>query len=73
MLESKVASDVTFKVGDPSQGSCEIVEAHRYMLLSRSPVFFAMFCGGMKESDITNRNVIEIPDTSPQVFKAMLK
>ena len=44
MLENHVGCDVTFSVGD------NLVEAHKFILISRSAVFEAMFCGSLCEN-----------------------
>ena len=48
MYESKLAADVCFTVGPPD-GPREDIRAHRFVLLARSPVFEAMFCGGWSQ------------------------
>ena len=69
MLVNKLCCDVTFEVG-PEDGKTEIIEAHKYVLVSRSPVFFSMFCGGLTER--TDRP-IRVPDMEPDIFRDMLK
>ena len=44
MFENKVACDVTFLVQYPADGQPTRIPAHKYVLYSRSPVFFAQFC-----------------------------
>ena len=65
MLQSKVASDVQFCLGSSGQ---EVV-AHKYMLISRSPVFYAMFCGSMADTS----GVITVPDIEPGIFELFLR
>lgn len=64
MLENQLACDVWFSVG-PGR---ERVGAHRYVLQSRSGVFFAMF-------DEPGEELTEIglPETSPKVFWQFLR
>ncbi|XP_063396004.1 BTB/POZ domain-containing protein 6-like [Mytilus trossulus] len=64
MLQNKVACDITFTLGSESQ---EVV-AHKYVLISRSPVFYAMFCGPVAESS----DVISVPDIEPDIFQSLL-
>ena len=47
------------------------IPAHQTLLLARSPVFAAMFTGGLAEK--TERPVIHIDDVEPQSFKEMLR
>lgn len=65
MLLNKVACDVTFLVGANSTP----IKAHKYVLASRSPVFFAMFLGPAKESS----NEITVPDIEDCVFEKFLR
>lgn len=65
MLEHEIACDVTFLLGDTKQE----VRAHKFILISRSPVFSAMFCGPMAET----QEQITIPDIAPEVFKIVLR
>ena len=44
MFENHVGCDVTFSVGE------DLVEAHKFILISRSAVFEAMFCGSLSEN-----------------------
>ncbi|XP_041360484.1 BTB/POZ domain-containing protein 2-like [Gigantopelta aegis] len=64
MLENKIACDVTFRVG-PTRG---ILQAHKFMLISRSHVFAAMFTGPMAET-----GVVDIPDVDVTVFNLFLR
>jgi hypothetical protein len=68
ILESELASDVIFLVGD--EDNKQEIKCHKYMLIARSPVFFAMFCGDLKE-DTTKP--IPVPDVEPDAFKLMLQ
>ena len=68
MLDNQVACDVQFKVG-AEHGATEEIGAHKYMLMSRSPVFFSMFCGDLKETSDT----VRVPDVDPDTFRDMLK
>ncbi|KAL5011646.1 hypothetical protein ScPMuIL_010197 [Solemya velum] len=65
MLEHEIACDVTFLLGETKQE----VRAHKFILISRSPVFQAMFCGPMAET----QEQITIPDIAPEVFKILLR
>ncbi|KAL3858819.1 hypothetical protein ACJMK2_009071 [Sinanodonta woodiana] len=64
MLENHVACDVTFFIGKQRQE----VTAHKYVLISRSSVFYAMLCGLLQET-----GPINIPDIEPDVFKQLLR
>lgn len=43
-------------------------EAHRYQLISASPVFWAMFCG-----EIVETGEIRVSDIEPEPFRFMLR
>ncbi|XP_046566626.1 BTB/POZ domain-containing protein 6-like [Haliotis rubra] len=64
MLETEDFSDVTFRVGSQQQ----VVRAHRYVLVSRSCVFHAMFCGPLAE-----KGEVTIPDIDADIFKEFLR
>ncbi|XP_033725009.1 BTB/POZ domain-containing protein 6-like [Pecten maximus] len=64
LLTSGIASDVTFIVGEETNR----VSAHKLVLMSRSPVFFAMLEGPMAE----NGEII-IPDISAETFRLFLR
>ena len=65
MLQDEKLCDVTFLVGS----SKKEVKAHKFILASRSPVFFAMFCGSLPETSET----IEVPDIEPFIFRDLLR
>ncbi|KAL5018975.1 hypothetical protein ScPMuIL_004697 [Solemya velum] len=65
MLEHEVACDVTFLLGETK----EQVRAHKVFMISRSPVFSAMFCGPLAET----QDSIPIPDIEPEVFRILLR
>ncbi|XP_046547331.1 BTB/POZ domain-containing protein 6-like [Haliotis rubra] len=64
MLETEDFSDVTFRVGSQQQ----VARAHRYVLVSRSCVFHAMFCGPLAE-----KGEVTIPDIEADIFKEFLR
>ncbi|CAC5403377.1 unnamed protein product [Mytilus coruscus] len=64
MLEKEIMCDVTFRVGTDQS----IIKAHKYMLASRSPVFYTMFEGSCPE-----KGEIIVPDINSEIFKALLK
>ncbi|XP_071091339.1 BTB/POZ domain-containing protein 3-like isoform X1 [Haliotis cracherodii] len=64
MLDGETLSDVTFLVGEEG----ETILAHRFMLASRSCVFFAMFCGRIAET-----KEVKITDIQPNVFRQFLR
>ncbi|XP_046368522.2 BTB/POZ domain-containing protein 6-like isoform X5 [Haliotis rufescens] len=64
MMDSLLLADVTFLVGDQR----ETIQAHKFILVSRSCVFHAMFCGSIPETD-----QVLIPDIQIDNFKAFLR
>ncbi|XP_076085638.1 BTB/POZ domain-containing protein 2-like [Mytilus galloprovincialis] len=64
MLNKEIMCDVTFLVGTDQS----IIKAHKYMLASRSPVFYTMFKGSCPE-----KGEIIVPDINPEIFKSLLK
>jgi len=72
MLDQELATDVTFEVG-PSDGPPGIVHAHKYILISRSSIFEAMFCGSMIESRAGRDDKICITDVEVDIFREMLR
>ncbi|XP_033725448.1 BTB/POZ domain-containing protein 1-like [Pecten maximus] len=64
LLTSGIASDVTFIVGEERNR----ISAHKLVLLSRSPVFYAMLEGPMAE-----KGEIIIPDISAETFRSFLR
>ena len=72
MLESGFASDVIFHVNSPDGGTTQI-RAHTYMLVSRSPVFEALFFGGLSKTNDTKERHIDIADVEVDAFREMLK
>ncbi|KAF2883941.1 hypothetical protein ILUMI_22233 [Ignelater luminosus] len=66
LLESGIWSDCRFIVGtEPHQ---QVFEGHKLFLAMSSPVFEAMFYGGMAEKD-----PIAILDVQPDAFRALLE
>ncbi|XP_060602233.1 BTB/POZ domain-containing protein 6-like [Ruditapes philippinarum] len=66
MLQDERLCDVTFLVGS---GKEEIIMAHRFILASRSPVFFTMFCGSLPETNQT----VDVLDIEPAIFLDLLR
>ncbi|XP_012273961.1 BTB/POZ domain-containing protein 2 isoform X2 [Orussus abietinus] len=67
LLETGQWSDCNFIVGqEPHQ---QILKGHKLFLAMSSPVFEAMFFGGMAEKN----DPIPIPDVQPEAFKALLE
>ncbi|XP_033725613.1 BTB/POZ domain-containing protein 2-like isoform X2 [Pecten maximus] len=64
LLTSGIASDVTFIIGEERNR----ISAHKLVLLSRSPVFYAMLEGPMAD-----KGEITIPDISADTFKLFLR
>ena len=67
MLLNGVACDVEFVVGSERS----IIKAHSYMLISRSPVFCAMFLSDLAEP--SNSRTISVPDIAHEAFHIMLR
>jgi len=67
MLSHELACDVEFSVGVNG----DIVHAHKYMLASRSPVFYAMFYGAL--GTVHHDGPVRIPDTTVEAFRTMLQ
>ncbi|CAH1102996.1 unnamed protein product [Psylliodes chrysocephalus] len=66
LLETGMWSDCRFIVGtEPNQ---QVLEGHKLFLAMSSPVFEAMFFGGMAEKD-----PIAILDVQPDAFRALLE
>ncbi|XP_021348931.1 BTB/POZ domain-containing protein 6-like [Mizuhopecten yessoensis] len=63
ILTNEVGSDVTFLVGTNGKK----IPAHKLILTSRSPVFFAMFNGPMAET-----GDVKLPDITEQAFTPFL-
>ncbi len=69
MLKQELCTDVEFLVGElPDR---KLFRAHRYVLVSRSPVFFAMLAGSMQEAQ--SGGPIEVPDATPGAFGELLR
>ncbi|XP_048245032.1 BTB/POZ domain-containing protein 6-like isoform X6 [Haliotis rufescens] len=64
MLNTEDLSDVTFRVGSEKQ----VFRAHRYVLVSCSCVFHAMFCGPLAET-----GEVTITDIEADIFKEFLR
>ncbi|KAJ0181566.1 hypothetical protein K1T71_002288 [Dendrolimus kikuchii] len=67
LLQSGQWSDCTFLVG--SQPDQVVIAGHKLILAMASPVFEAMFYGGMAERN----DPITISDVQPDAFKALLE
>lgn len=75
MFDNQLYTDVLFEVG-PEGGEARHVSAHKYVLISNSPVFEAMLCGRMREGVqmVENRTTtIRITDVDIKSFTAMLR
>ncbi len=66
MLDEQIACDVTFRVGRDDVSS-ELIGAHKYMLISRSPVFYDMLCG--EDRVETRGDPVRIDDMKPRTFR----
>lgn len=66
MFEHQIGCDVTFCLDDDKK-----VAAHKFILINKSAVFEAMFCGSLAEK--TGTKVIKIPDIEVDIFMSFLK
>jgi len=71
VLENEILTDVCFEMSSP-EGSVTLVRAHKIFLVTASPVFEAMFCGGMAETRPDCGN-IKIEDIDGGVFKEVIR
>ena len=67
----QLACDVTFKLQAGEKKVVRKMGAHKFVLMSRSPVFFAMFEGPMKTSD--EIDLIVITDIEGEQFRQFLR
>jgi len=65
MLERAILCDVTLVAG---RGAAR-VPCHRFILASRSPVFYTMFCGALPETGPD----VNIPDIRENVLREFIK
>lgn len=65
MYENQIACDINFLVGENEVS----IPAHKYILVSRSCVFYSMFYGPLAET----KSDIRLPDIEPDVFKTLLQ
>ena len=72
MLNNEISTDVCFEVGPPD-GETVKIRAHKYMLISRSPVFEAMFSSGMTECRSGPEARVRVEDIDADIFKELLK
>jgi len=68
LLETGIWSDCQFVVGLPP--NVKVFRCHRMFLAMASPVFEAMFFGGLAEKE---NHVIKILDVQPEAFRIMLE
>ena len=68
--DSEIPPDVFFlvKESDGKDEESKRIGAHRLLLAGTSPVFRRMFFGPMKETG----EVVEVKDTTPEAFEAMI-
>ena len=64
MLRNEVSCDVTFIVGDLK----EEIRAHKYMMMSRSPVLMRSLANHLSDIDVA----VDVPDVKPSTFRDML-
>ncbi|XP_071099513.1 BTB/POZ domain-containing protein 6-like [Haliotis cracherodii] len=63
MFDAEEFCDVTFRVGSTGH----VIKAHRYVLISRSCVFHAMFTGPLAET-----SEVSVPEIEPKDFRQFL-
>ena len=68
MLENQLDCDVIFNFLS-ADGVTLTITAHKYMLISRSPVFYAMLAGPAREE---SGNIL-IPDIEKNIFEELLR
>lgn len=68
MFNNDLMADVTFVVGGAEDG-IETIPAHKYVLATGSSVFYAMFFGGLADTEAR----ILVPDVEPVAFLTLLK
>ena len=66
MFNNPVMSDIKFVFPDHDKQS---IPAHKYVLATSSPVFFAMFYGELRET----KETIEIRESDPDIFLQLLR
>jgi len=71
MFDNEIATDVIFVVGPPD-GATVYIRAHKYMLISRSAVFEAMFSSGMTECSSGPQTTIRVEDIDAAIFRDLL-
>ena len=64
MMENNIATDIQFVFPDETS-----IDAHKFILMSRSNVFYVMFEGSIKET----KKAIKIEDIEHDVFQQMLR
>ena len=65
MFNNPLMSDIKFTSEESKR---KYFYAHKYVLATSSPVFYAMFYGDLAEKN----SVIHLPDTDEESFKAFL-
>ena len=71
MFENQICTDVFFNINWNMAETT--IGAHRYVLISRSPVFEAMFCGHMLENGGGNESTVQITDIDADSFQETLR
>ena len=67
MFNNELIADVHFIVGSGSNQ--RRIPAHKFIMVTGSPVFYAMFYGGLAE----DKKEVTIPDVDPQAFFNLLR
>src|SRR6218665_2959529 len=71
MFYNEISTYVIFEVGLP-EGATVNIRAHKFMLISRSAVFEAMFSSGMTECRSEPHATIRVEDIEANIFKDLL-
>jgi len=75
MLDNQLTTDVYFEVGLPDAAR-GVVRAHKYVLMSRSSVFEALFCrkaASETMDEYTSETKIQVCDMEASIFKEVVR
>jgi len=70
-FDNEIGADVIFEVGPPGGTTVNIL-AHKFMLISRSEVFEAMFSSGMTECRSGPYAKVRVEDIDAAIFRDLL-
>ncbi len=73
MFENSIDCDITFSFSSQyhqeTSKEPDMISAHKYVLISRSPVFYAMLCGPARDES----SCITIKDINAESFREVLR